>query len=161
MDTLKRQKRQVKTITLHREYNTEDWGIEISGNGWQEGEWIEIFNVRPNSPAWRVREHIRKGDMLVQIQDQLVLFMSRAEVEELLGITGCHSQTSDCLELKLQIERGVLDPSEDFDQHYAFPSENKPIKSFNASEKVTIVLDPNKGIYSLEETNTFYDQARN
>ena len=40
MDTLKRQKRQVKTITLHREYNTEDWGIEISGNGWQEGEWI-------------------------------------------------------------------------------------------------------------------------
>ena len=40
MNTLKRQKRLVKTITLHREYNTDDWGIEISGNGWQEGEWI-------------------------------------------------------------------------------------------------------------------------
>ena len=45
MDTLKRQKRQVKTITLHREYNTEDWGIEISGNGWQEGEWISTKNL--------------------------------------------------------------------------------------------------------------------
>ena len=45
MDTLKRQKRQVKTITLHREYNTEDWGIEISGNGWQEGEWIGTKNL--------------------------------------------------------------------------------------------------------------------
>ena len=81
--------------------------------------------------------------------------MSRFEVEELLGITGCHSQTSDSLELKLQIERGVLDPSEDFDQHYEFPSENKSKKSYNSSEKVTIVLDPNKGIFSLEETNNF------
>ena len=45
MDTLKRQKRQVKTITLHRENNTEDWGLEISGNGWQEGEWIGRKNV--------------------------------------------------------------------------------------------------------------------
>ena len=81
--------------------------------------------------------------------------MSRSEVEELLGITGCHSQTSDCLELKLQIERGVLDPSENFNHHYEFPSENKSEKSKNSSEKVTIVLDPNKGIYSLEETTTF------
>ena len=81
--------------------------------------------------------------------------MSRSEVEELLGINGCHSQTSDCLELKLQIERGVLDPSEDFDHHYEFPSESKPKKSFHSSEKVTIVLDPNKGIFSLEETNNF------
>ena len=81
--------------------------------------------------------------------------MSRSEVEEILGITGCNSQTLDCLELKLQIERGVLDPSENFDQHYEFPSENKSKKSCNSSEKVTIVLDPNKGIYSLDEINTF------
>ena len=81
--------------------------------------------------------------------------MSRSEVEELLGITGCHSQTSDCLELKLQIERGVLDPSEDFIQHYEIPSENKTKKYYHSSEKVTIVLDPNKGIYSLDEINTF------
>ena len=40
MDTIKRQKRQVKTVILHRDSTNEDWGIEISGNGWQEGEWI-------------------------------------------------------------------------------------------------------------------------
>ena len=45
MDTLKRQKRQVKTITLHREKSIEDWGIEISGNGWLEGEWIGRKNM--------------------------------------------------------------------------------------------------------------------
>ena len=44
-DTLKRQKRQVKTIMLQRENPVEDWGIEISGNGWQDGEWIRKIQL--------------------------------------------------------------------------------------------------------------------
>ena len=44
-DTLKRQKRQVKTVTLHRQNISEDWGIEISGNGWSEGEWIRKIHI--------------------------------------------------------------------------------------------------------------------
>ena len=28
----------------------------------------EISQIRENSPAWRAREQIRKGDMLVQMQ---------------------------------------------------------------------------------------------
>ena len=43
-DTLKRNKRQVKNVTLHRKTPKEEWGLEISGNGWQEGEWIRKFN---------------------------------------------------------------------------------------------------------------------
>ena len=77
--------------------------------------------------------------------------MSRSEVEELLGITKSSSDTSDSFELKLQIERGALDPRESFKHNYELPSENKPKRSQHSSEKVTIVLDPNKGIYSLNE----------
>ena len=42
-DTLKRKKRQVKNVTLHRKTPKEEWGLEISGNGWQDGEWIRKF----------------------------------------------------------------------------------------------------------------------
>ena len=79
--------------------------------------------------------------------------MSRSEVEELLGITKSLSDASDSLELKLQIERGALDPRENFDHNFELPSENKSKRSQRSSEKVTIVLDPNKGIYSLNEMN--------
>ena len=44
-DTLKRQRRQVKTIILQRGNAEEDWGIEISGNGWQDGEWIRKIQL--------------------------------------------------------------------------------------------------------------------
>ena len=81
--------------------------------------------------------------------------MSRSEVEELLGVTRSCSKALDSLQMSLQIERGVLDPLENFDHHYEFPLENKSKHSFQSSEKVTIVLDPNKGIYSLDEKNSF------
>ena len=40
VDTLKRKKRQVKNVTIQRKTSNEEWGLEISGNGWQDGEWI-------------------------------------------------------------------------------------------------------------------------
>ena len=45
-ETLRRQKRQVKTVTLHRNNISEDWGIKISGNGWSDGEWIRKSNSK-------------------------------------------------------------------------------------------------------------------
>ena len=80
--------------------------------------------------------------------------MSRIEVEELLGISGAGSRGSDSFELRLQIERGILDPMEGFEPYFASPSENMTKRHCHSSEKVTIVLDPNKGIYSLDEINT-------
>ena len=41
-DLTKGQKRQVKTVILHRTNPNEDWGIEISGKGWQDGEWMRM-----------------------------------------------------------------------------------------------------------------------
>ena len=34
------QRRQVKTVILQRMDPNEDWGLEFSGNGWQDGEWM-------------------------------------------------------------------------------------------------------------------------
>ena len=34
------QRRQVKTVILERTDPNEDWGLEFSGNGWQDGEWM-------------------------------------------------------------------------------------------------------------------------
>ena len=80
--------------------------------------------------------------------------MSRTEVEELISLNRTGPHASDCFELRLQIERGVLDPMEDFEPYHASPFENKAKTHCHSSEKVTIVLDPNKGIYSLNESNT-------
>ena len=69
----------------------------------------------------------------------------------MLGITESSSDTSDSFELKLQIERGALDPLENFEHNYELLSETQSKRLQPSSEKVTIVLDPNKGIYSLNE----------
>ena len=34
------QKPQVKTVILRRNNLHEDWGLEISGKGWADGEWM-------------------------------------------------------------------------------------------------------------------------
>ena len=40
-----RQKRQVKSVTLRRASPHEDWGLRITGNGWQDGEWMSKNNI--------------------------------------------------------------------------------------------------------------------
>ena len=40
-----RQKRQVKSVTLRRASPDEDWGLRITGNGWQDGEWMSKNNI--------------------------------------------------------------------------------------------------------------------
>ena len=39
------QKRQIKSVTLHRASPDEDWGLRITGNGWQDGEWMSKNNI--------------------------------------------------------------------------------------------------------------------
>ena len=39
------QKRQVKSVTLRRASPDEDWGLGITGNGWQDGEWMSKDNI--------------------------------------------------------------------------------------------------------------------
>ena len=40
-----RQKRQVKSVTLRRASPDEDWGLRITGNGWQDGEWMSKNDI--------------------------------------------------------------------------------------------------------------------
>ena len=94
--------------------------------------------------------------------------MSRDEVEMLLGIGDNQyrnrgSQQYEDLELRLQIERGVLNPMEYFEPIAEPPSMYAAKKVSDQSEKVTIVLDPNKGIYSLDKnsTNTMWITKKN
>lgn len=42
-DIMKGQKRQVKTVILHRSNTNEDWGLKLSGKGWQDGEWMRTL----------------------------------------------------------------------------------------------------------------------
>ena len=56
--------------------------------------------------------------------------------------------------MKLQIERGALNPMENFEPSYDAPRRSKSKREYEESEKITIVLDPNKGIYSLDDAKT-------
>ena len=79
--------------------------------------------------------------------------MSRDEVEKLLGIGENTTEYCEELEMRLQIERGALDPMENFEPSYHSPRMPESKRAYEHSEKVTIVLDPNKGIYSLDDGN--------
>ena len=40
-----RQKRVVKSVILRRASPDEDWGLRITGNGWQDGEWMSKNDI--------------------------------------------------------------------------------------------------------------------
>ena len=86
------------------------------------------------------------------LQEELVLFMSREDVEMLLGVGNTNTKYSENLELKLQVERGPLNQMECLEPSYSSQNEQTALKYTKESEKVTIVLDPKKGIYSLDST---------
>ena len=79
--------------------------------------------------------------------------MSHDEVEGLLGIGGNTTEYCEDLEMRLQIERGALDPMENFEPSYDSPRIPDSKRDYDNSDKITIVLDPNKGIYSLDDAN--------
>ena len=95
---------------------------------------------------------------------QLVLFMSKPEVENLLGIhksqmlKETEPKTDEgSMELKLQIERGGdLYPMENFESNIQRDPSNMTLDKITKGRKrdvgdtITIVLDRNKGIYSLD-----------
>ena len=66
---------------VRRDSESEDWGLSLSG-GWGAGQWLAVAEVRQDSPAHLAG--IMAGDSLVQIQDQLVIFMELSQVELLL-----------------------------------------------------------------------------
>ena len=85
--------------------------------------------------------------------------MSRDEVESLLGVgkyqrRGYEEHQSEDLELTLQIERGVRNPMEYFETIPELSSGLADKGNIGQQEKVTIVLDPKKGIYKLDDSNT-------
>ena len=75
--------------------------------------------------------------------------MSRGEVEELIGSAKTATNSFMDLELELQIERGALNPMENFEPSYESPSGQLSTKRYGQSEKVTIVLDPNLSLIHI------------
>ena len=86
--------------------------------------------------------------------------MSRSEVETLLGIGNIQRQrnispSTNDLELKLLIERGgVLNPTEQFETLHDVDGKRPSQVKRNDQEKVTIVLDHERGIYCLDENSS-------
>ena len=92
-----------------------------------------MSQVAPDSPAFHAG--LEKGDFLVSFQDDLVLFMSRQDIEDKMkSLQGLH--------LHLKIERGHVEPMVN-------PVEKGPSQkiSRNPEDVVTIVLDKERGIY--------------
>ena len=82
-----------------------------------------------------------------------MLFMSLEDVNMLLETNSDEQDTSSKnLELYVQIERGPLDSMENFDHCYDACAGATSQNVTHPSDKVTIIVDPNKGIYSLEDT---------
>ena len=82
-----------------------------------------------------------------------MLFMSLEDVKMLLETKLDEQATSSKnLELYVQIERGPLNSMENFDHCYDACAGTSSQNVTHPSDKVTIIVDPNKGIYSLEDT---------
>ena len=82
-----------------------------------------------------------------------MLFMSLEDVKMLLETKLDEQATSsENLELYVQIERGPLNSMENFDHCYDACAGTTSQNVTHTSDKVTIIVDPNKGIYSLEDT---------
>ena len=83
-----------------------------------------------------------------------MLFMSLEDVNMLLESNSDEQATSSKnLELYVQIERGPLDSMENFDHCYDACTGKTSQNVTHPSDKVTIIVDPNKGIYSLNDTD--------
>ena len=79
--------------------------------------------------------------------------MSLEDVNMLLETNSVDKTTSSKnLELYVQIERGPLNSMENFDHCYDASAGTTSQNVTHPSDKVTIIVDPNKGIYSLEDT---------
>ena len=82
----------------------------------------------------------------------MVLFLSREDVDIHLGVGKTNTKYSENLELKLQVERGPLNQLECLEPAYGSQNEQTALRSTKKSKKITILLDPKKGIYSLDST---------
>ena len=83
-----------------------------------------------------------------------MLFMSLEDVKMLLETKLDEQATSSKnLELYVQIERGPLNSMENFDHCYDACTGTTSQNVTHTSDKVTIIVDPNKGIYSLNDTD--------
>merc|ERR1711892_753101 len=99
VNTISREKSsKLISLTMSRHSTSEKWGISISG-GWMEGQWIGVKQVHSGSPA--AFAGLKEGDSLVNVGEELVIFLETGEVEELLNKAGT--------ELNITIER--FDPS--------------------------------------------------
>merc|ERR1711874_527794 len=104
------------------------WGLQITG-GWNDGAWIEVSHVEPESPA--AAAGVEEGDSLVSVGDKLVLFMSKEEVESVM-----EEEEEDSI--IIQVERGEIQPMQNEE---IAPSRPKA----NLQDGMTIVINKNKG----------------
>ena len=80
--------------------------------------------------------------------------MSLEDVKTLLETDSVDKTiSSKNLELHVQIERGPLNSMENFDHCYDAGAGATSQTVTHPSDKVTIIVDPNKGIYSLKDTD--------
>jgi len=117
---------------MSRASPSQKWGVSITG-GWLEGKWIRVERVDPGSPA--AVAGVKEGDSLVNIGEELVIFLETEEVEELLQ----RQQT----ELKITVERGSIDPLCVCEETEERQSDNLDMKNM-----VTIVINKEKGVWA-------------
>merc|ERR1712106_925788 len=132
MGTISREKSsKLISLTMSRHSTSDKGGISISG-GWLEGQWIGVKQVHSGSPA--AFAGLKEGDSLVNVGEELVIFLETGEVEELLTKAGT--------ELNITIERGSIHP-------LCVCEETEQRKSLNFDEQnmVTIVIDKEKGVW--------------
>ena len=73
-------------VDLRRRNEFDEWGLELQG-GWSGGAtWVEVAYVRRNTPG--AKAGIRRGDRLVTVNDEFVVFSEVREVMEALNRDG-------------------------------------------------------------------------
>ena len=75
----------VVVLEVVRDSLAEDWGLSLAG-GWAQGQWLAVAEVRQSSPAQLAG--LLAGDSLVQVGEQLVIFLELQQVELLLHTAG-------------------------------------------------------------------------
>ena len=69
----------ILSLLLSRSSHSQDWGLALAG-GWGQGQWLAVSRVTHGQPAHLAG--VEAGDSLVQVQDQLVIFLDLHQVNK-------------------------------------------------------------------------------
>merc|ERR1712215_609961 len=100
----RKQSNKILSLMMSRANPSQKWGVSITG-GWLEGKWIRVEQVKPGSPA--AVAGVKEGDSLVNIGEELVIFLETEEVEELLQRQSDNLDMKNMVTIVINKEKGV------------------------------------------------------